>query len=82
VGLRFGAGGGLRDGLAILESKSASGRAVADRALLALGARPVGDCSKYCLGIALTVEGARANRLRPVLRRYFAEPARGGGPVS
>ena len=71
VGLTFGGSRGLRDGFAIVESKSARGRASADRALLALGARPVADCSKYCLGVALAVPGARDNRLRPLLRAYF-----------
>jgi hypothetical protein len=71
VGLTFGASGALRDGLAIVESKSARGRATADRALRSLGARPLADCSKYCAGVALTVSGARDNRLRPLLRRYF-----------
>jgi VTC domain len=71
VGLTFGDSGGLRDGFAIVESKSARGRATADRVLLALGARPVEDCSKYCLGVSLSLPGARDNRLRPLLRRYF-----------
>jgi hypothetical protein len=71
VALRFEERGRLREGLAIIESKSARGRGAADRALLALGARPVAGCSKYCLGIALTVPGVRDNPLRPLLRRYF-----------
>jgi hypothetical protein len=71
VGLTFDDSGTLRDGFAIVESKSARGRATADRAMLALGARPVEDCSKYCLGVALRVPGARDNRLRPLLRCYF-----------
>jgi hypothetical protein len=71
VGLRFEGGGRLREGLAIVESKSARGRGAADHALVALGARPVASCSKYCLGIALAVAGVRDNPLRPVLRRYF-----------
>ena len=74
--LRFGGADGrtgrLRDGLAIVESKSGDGRAAADRALLALGARPVADCSKYCLGIALTRPDVRSNRFRPLMRRYFS----------
>lgn len=75
VGLRVagadGAAGRLREGFAIVESKSATGRARADRALLALGARPVTDCSKYCVGIGLTRPQVRGNRFHPLLRRYF-----------
>jgi len=75
LGLRVrdaaGRGGRLSEGFAILETKSHNGRSAADRALLALGARPVADCSKYCLGIGLTHPGASANRFRPLMRRYF-----------
>jgi hypothetical protein len=75
VALRFlgpdGRGGRLADGLAVVESKSLDGRATADRVLGTLGVRPVANCSKYCLGVGLTRPGARANRLRPLLRRHF-----------
>jgi len=74
--LRFGGADGrtgrLRDGLAIVESKSHNGRAAADRALRALGMRPLANCSKYCLGIALTRPDARSNGFRPIVRRHFA----------
>lgn len=63
--------GRLREGLAIVESKSAGGGAVADRILRGLGARPLSSCSKYCLGIGLTRPDASANSFRPLLRRYF-----------
>lgn len=66
-----GAAGRLAPGMAIVESKSAGGGALADRALRALGARPVSGCSKYCLGIALTAPGVRSNPLKPLLRRHF-----------
>ena len=77
TGLRFwtpgaDAGGGLADGYAILESKSARGGALADRVLRGLGIRPVPACSKYLLGVALTSPQLPANRLSPLLRRYFA----------
>jgi VTC domain len=70
VGLGFG-GGRLDERFAIVESKSPRGAAAADRALLAMGVRPVNGCSKYLLGMALTREGVRDNNLRPLLRRYF-----------
>jgi VTC domain-containing protein len=65
-----GASGRLDPGMAIVESKSARGSAVADRVLRELGHRPVTGCSKYCLGVALTREVPR-NALRPLLRRAF-----------
>jgi hypothetical protein len=65
-----GAAGRLDPGMAIVESKSARGNAVADRALRELGHRPVDGCSKYCLGVALT-RAVAGNPLRPLLRRHF-----------
>ena len=61
----------LAPGAVILESKSQNGAAAAGRALRALGVRPVADCSKYCVGVALTRAGVRANPLRPLLQRHF-----------
>ena len=66
-----GVRGRLAPGAVILESKSRYGAAAADRALRALGVRPVADCSKYCVGVALTRAGVRANPLRPLLQRHF-----------
>ena len=66
-----GAAARLAPGLAIVESKSRRGDALADRLLRELGARPVDGCSKYCLGIGATRPDARANALRPLLRRHF-----------
>ena len=75
LGLRFRAPGGatgrIREGFAVVESKSLHGAGTADRVLRALGARPVSECSKYCLGVGLTRPGARANRLKPLLRSRF-----------
>jgi hypothetical protein len=65
-----GAGGRLDPGMAIVESKSARGNALADRALRELGHRPQAACSKYCLGVALT-RAVAGNPLRPLLRRHF-----------
>ncbi len=70
IELDFG-GGRLADGLAIVESKSARGRAAVDRVLLAIRARPVNGCSKYLLGTALARGGVRDNDLQPLLRRNF-----------
>lgn len=62
--------GRLDPGMVIVESKSARGNALADRALRELGHRPEAACSKYCLGVALT-RAVAGNPLRPLLRRHF-----------
>lgn len=59
----------LDPGMAIVESKSARGNALADRILRGLGHRPQPLCSKYCLGVALT-RPVTANLLRPLLRHF------------
>jgi hypothetical protein len=69
--LRFEDGGGLAAGHVIVESKSRDGRALADRALRAAGARPVAGCSKYLLGIGLARAGTRPAGQRLLLRRHF-----------
>jgi hypothetical protein len=66
-----GTTGRLARDLAIVETKSARGSALADHALRALGVRPVRACSKYCLGIGLTRPAVTSNPLRPLLRRHF-----------
>ncbi|MCK2221888.1 polyphosphate polymerase domain-containing protein [Actinomadura sp. ATCC 31491] len=58
-----------RRDLVLLESKSTDGRAVVDRVLRGLGARPV-TVSKYCLAVA-ALHRRRANRWRPVLQHYL-----------
>jgi hypothetical protein len=79
VELAFAAPGGaaarLVDGAVILESKSRTGAALADRVLHGLGARPVAGCSKYCLGIAATHPGVVTNPFRPLLRRHVEAAA-------
>jgi hypothetical protein len=70
--LRFDGGGGLEPGHVIVESKSRDGRALADRALRAAGARPVEGCSKYLLAVGLARPWARGAAQRPLLRRHFA----------
>ena len=66
-----GSGGRLAENAVIVESKSARGNAVADRVLRALGARPEGACSKYCLGVGFTYPDVRSNGLRRLLRAHF-----------
>jgi hypothetical protein len=66
-----GTSGRLAEDRVIVESKSARGNAIADRALRALGARPEGGCSKYCLGVGYTNPSVKSNGLRPLLRRHF-----------
>lgn len=53
----------------LLESKSATGMATADRLLRDMGIRPV-SVSKYCLGVAV-LKQQPANRWHRVLRRCF-----------
>lgn len=60
----------IADGFAVVESKSATPFASADRRLAALGFRPVERCSKYCLGMSFARPDLPANDLRP-LRRWF-----------
>jgi hypothetical protein len=76
VDLRFAGANGLVSAMApewaILESKSAHGRAEADHLLRTLGVRPV-DCSKYCLGITLTRPEVRGNRFLWHARRHFPQ---------
>ena len=73
--LRFaapdGSGGALAPDAAIVESKSRSGAATADRELRALGVRPIAGCSKYCIGVGLTYPRVKRNLSLPLLRRYF-----------
>jgi hypothetical protein len=76
--LRFTAGpvtAGLRDGLVLVETKSARGRSDADSLLRRAGARPV-NVSKYCAGMALTHPNLPDQPWRPLLRRCFTGPHR------
>ena len=66
--LHLGAGR-LAPGWVVIETKSPTGRSLADRTLRALGARPCGLCSKYLLASALARPELRANALAPLLRR-------------
>lgn len=69
LALSFGAAR-LRDGWAIVETKSARGAGVADRELLRLGSRPV-SLSKYVVGTGLTRMPQPPNDTRRIARRYF-----------
>lgn len=75
MGLSFrgpgGAVGSMAPGCAIVESKSAAGRASIDRLLRRAGIRSEPACSKYCLGIGLLRPDERVNAFRPLLRRHF-----------
>jgi hypothetical protein len=66
--LSYEGGGALPRELVIVETKSARGRGLADRALLGLRSRPT-PCSKYCLGISLQQRAAAPIELRPLVRR-------------
>ena len=69
-----GAAGRLDSSMAIVESKSLRGNALADRVLRELGHRPQAACSKYCLGVALT-RSVAGNPFRALLRRHFRAEA-------
>jgi hypothetical protein len=64
---------GLRDGLVLVETKSARGRSLADELLRRAGARPVG-VSKYCSGMALLHPGLPEQPWRRLLHSCFAGP--------
>jgi VTC domain len=75
--------GHLDPDLAIVETKSAGGPALAVRELKALGARPLDRMSKYCVGVVLALGRARGNALLPVIRHCAGRhaPIRAvGGP--
>jgi hypothetical protein len=64
----------LSGGHVIVETKSHDGRGRADRALRALGARPL-SCSKYVVGIGVTGRRPTPAEARRIVRRYFTQPA-------
>ena len=71
VGMRATTGDGsgqLDRDLALVESKSPRGLALATRELNLLGARRLEGMSKYCLGVVLALGRGRGNALQPVLR--------------
>ena len=56
---------------AILESKSTGARGGFATVLRGAGVRPI-ECSKYCLGVALTrPQVVRGNRFLSLTRRHF-----------
>lgn len=69
-GLSFGSAH-LDDDWAIVETKSARGAGIADRALRRLGSRPVA-LSKYVVGTGLTRMANPPNDTRRIARRYFS----------
>jgi VTC domain len=77
-----GSAGALCGDAAIVESKSRHGATTADRALRALGVRPISGCSKYCIGVGLTYPGVKRNSFLPLLRRYFEVGAHAQGHVA
>jgi VTC domain-containing protein len=68
----------IQPGRILLENKTATANGDtgsrpggAKGVLRRLGVRPVGSCSKYCLGVALAHPELRNNRFRPLIRRHF-----------
>ena len=65
----------IAPGMLLVETKTPTGNGPADQALRRHGARPVGPCSKYCLGVALSRPDVRRNRFSRLLRRHFTAVA-------
>jgi hypothetical protein len=63
----------LRPGHVVLESKVQGHASTVDRALRALGERPV-QISKYCVGVASLGLDVPSNPWRRIMRRYFETP--------
>lgn len=61
---------GVLDGFVLLESKTVGAESSVDRALRALGSRPLA-LSKYCVGMAVLDPALPANRWNRELRAYF-----------
>ncbi len=75
AGLAFATGDvevGLPAGAVVVETKTERGIGAADRRLRALGARPVGAWSKYCVAVALTRAGVRTQRPARLARHLVA----------
>lgn len=58
------------EGLALVESKTASGSGPMDAIMATMGVRPV-RVSKYCIGVALLNRDLSANRWNRLLTRHF-----------
>jgi hypothetical protein len=75
----------IAPGRVLLETKTdVGGEAgkVADKALRRLGVRPIGSCSKYCLGVALARPEFPDNPFRPLIRHHFDASRRVVAPGS
>lgn len=64
-------GFGMLPEFAMIETKSARGRSVADRALRSLGVRPV-KVSKYCAAVAMHRPDLPSSPWRRIIRTYFS----------
>ncbi len=61
----------IADDMAVIETKSAFGRGIADTILRKSGYHPVGSCSKYCVGLAALGMVPRFNKFLPAFRRLM-----------
>ena len=81
TGLTFATTGGdvaVPDRMFVLETKSATGRGLADAILRQHHLHPTPRVSKYCVGMAATAQVSRRNRFLPALRRLaLPDPAPG-----
>lgn len=57
--------------MAVIETKSAFGRGIADIILRKSGYHPIGSCSKYCVGLAALGMVPRFNKFLPAFRRLL-----------
>jgi hypothetical protein len=81
--LRFsidGRSAGVGERLFIVETKSASGKGLADRILRNVHQHPVKHCSKYCTGMAFLHAGLKHNRFKSVLKRFGPLPVAAAAP--
>ncbi len=67
-------------GVAIVETKSATGNGLADQVLRRLHQHPVSRCSKYCLALIALGKVTRFNNFRPVARMLGVVPG-DSGPI-
>ena len=61
----------ISNDMAVIETKSAFGRGIADTILRKNGHHPIGSCSKYCVGLAALGMVPRFNKFLPAFRRLL-----------
>jgi VTC domain len=59
----------ISDNQFVIETKSRNGNGLADQVLRGLHQHPLNRCSKYCIGLALTVPDLTHNAFKPTIRK-------------